>query len=296
MGNLAFVFAAGEGPFDEQGLYLVRSIAHTNPDAPIYAYVPDGEQPAHESELAEHATILRSEPRIPSYGISRKIDALIAAEAAADESYLLLLDTDTLVLDEITVHRSGSDLYLKPVDVGLQYWGRASQSDDRWRTLAADADLPPPEWTHTSTFDGNPIPPYWNAGFVLSGVQGFGSRWMDLVEEIYPEIPYEWHADQVALGLLSQAYDVKTLDNRYNYPIHLRLRCPDDVKVLHYHNFHNLNKSGCPDEFIASIGLRAPLEETHYSRGASVARYLKRKVLPLNEEHLLERVYNIIFG
>jgi len=218
------------------------------------------------------------------------------AEEAGDEPYRLLLDTDTLVLDEITVHRSGRDLYLKPVDVGLQYWGRASQSGERWRELAREADLPAPEWTHTSTFDGNSIPSYWNAGFVLSGVEGFASRWMSLVEQLYPEIPYEWHADQVALGLLSQVYDVEALDNRYNYPIHLRLRCRDDAVVLHYHNVHNLNKPGCPTAFMASIGMEAAVAEADYSRLASLSRYLKRKVLPLNEEHLLERVYNALLG
>ncbi|WP_158854466.1 hypothetical protein [Halorhabdus sp. CUG00001] len=296
MDDLAFVFAAGEGKFDEQGRYLARSITRTNPDAQIYAYIPDGEYPTHKSELSELATIVRSEPRIPSYGISRKIDALIAAEAVADEPYLLLLDTDTLVLDEISVHRSGSDLYLKPVDVGLQYWGRASQSSETWHDIATDADLPVPEWIYTSTFDKNRIPPYWNAGFVLSGIESFGSRWMDLVEELYPDIPYEWHADQVALGLLSQAYDVEVLDNRFNYPLHLRLQCRNDAVVIHYHNFQNLNKPGCPTDFMASIGMQKVVSDANYSRTGSVARYIKRKVLPLNEEHFLERAYNALFG
>jgi len=292
MDDLAFVFAAGEDKYDEQGLYLARSIARTNPESPLFVYVPDGEHPEHEDELGEVGTIVRGEPTIPEYGISTKIDALIAAEQTAESDYLLLLDTDTLVLDTITVHRSGSDLYLKPVDVGLQYWGRESESKDTWRELATDANLPVPEWRLRSTFDSNPIPPYWNAGFVLTANQGFGKRWMQLVQDIYPNIPYEWHADQVALGLLSQEYDVEELDNRYNYPLHLRLRLRDDAKVIHYHNFHNLQKSDAHRQFLDDIGMWDAVQATEYSSLRAVWRYLKRKFLPLNEEHLLERTYN----
>lgn len=292
MEDLAFVFAAGEGKYDEQGLYLARSIARTNPDSRIFAYVPDGESPEHEDELAELGTILRGQPTIPEYGISTKVDALMAAEQTADEKYLLLLDTDTLVLDRITVHRSGKDLYLKPVDVGLQYWGRESQSKQRWKELAAEADLPTPEWDYRSTFDGNEIPPYWNAGFVLTANGDFGARWMRLIQDIYPDIPYEWHADQVALGLLSQEYDVEELDNRYNYPLHLRLKLRGDAKVVHYHNFHNLNKCRGYNTFLREIGVSDTIDKSEYHAIKGVWRYLKRKYLPLNEAHFLERMYN----
>jgi hypothetical protein len=292
MDDLAFVFAAGEDKYDEQGLYLARSIARTNPDASIIVYVPNGESPGHEDELAEIGTIVRGEPTIVEYGISRKIDALIAAETAAESDYLLLLDTDTLVLDTITVHQSGKNLYLKPVDVGLQYWGRESESRDDWTEIATEANLPVPEWQHRSTFDSKPIPPYWNAGFVLTANQRFGKRWMQLVQDIYPNIPYEWHADQVALGLLSQEYDVEELDNRYNYPLHLRLRLRDDAKVIHYHNFHNLKKGSSHRPFLREIGMWDAVEATEYSQLRSDWRYLKRKFLPLNEEHTLERLYN----
>ena len=296
MDELAFVFAAGEGKYDAQGIYLARSIARTNPDAQMYAYVPDGEEPAHEPELAELGTILRGPPTIPEYGISRKIDALQRAQAAADAPYCLLLDTDTLVFDRITIHESGEQLYLKPVDVGRQYWGRESQSGDRWRELAAEAGLPTPEWQHRSTFDDRPIPPYWNAGCVLTGADDFADRWLSLTEELYPEIPYQWHADQVALGLLSQEYTVGQLDNRYNYPMHLRLRCRPDVAILHYHNLPNLNK--CPDHesFFRAIGAWEAIRETNYSWPHGVWRYLKRKRLPLNERHRLERLYDAVTG
>lgn len=292
MEDLAFVFAAGEGKYDEQGLYLARSIACKNPDSPIFVYVPDGESPEHEDELAELGTILRGQPTIPDYGISRKVDALMAVEEAADEEYLLLLDTDTLVLDKITVHQTGKDLYLKPVDVGLQFWGRESESRHRWSEISNEADLPTPEWSYQSTFDENEIPPYWNAGFVLTANGDFGARWMRLIEDIYPDIPYEWHADQVALGLLSQEYDMEELDNRFNYPLHLRLKIHENAKVVHYHNLRNLKKCSGHTTFLREVEMWDAVKESDYSTVRGVWRYLKRKNLPLNEEHALERLYN----
>lgn len=296
MENLAFVFATGEGKYAEQSVFLARSIARTNPDSEIYIFVPEAESPDRLSELAEYGTILEGSQRIPDYGISTKIDALAAVEDAADEEYLLLLDTDTLVLSEITVHEQPGDLFLKPVDVGLQYWGRRNQSLDEWTSLAGRLDLPVPEWRYNSTFDRNPIPPYWNAGFVLTVNHRFGAQWLDAVEQIYPDLSYEWHADQVTLGLLSQEYETVSLDHRYNYPLHLRLRVPDNIIVLHYHNRPNLKKPNRHAPFLDEIGMLEHIVEEEYSYLHGVWRYLKRKFLPMNEEHLLERLKNRTVG
>jgi hypothetical protein len=297
MDNLAFVFATGEGKYAEQGVFLARSITQTNPDAELYVFVPEAESPDRLSELEQYGTILEGAQRIPEYGISTKIDALAAAEAVADEEYLLLLDTDMLVFDEITVHNyQTGNLFLKPVDVGLQYWGRRNKSLDEWTSLAGTLSLPVPEWRYESTFDRKPIPPYWNAGFVLTANNGFGARWLDAVERIHPDLSFGWHADQVTLGLLSQEYEVVPLDNRYNYPLHLRLRTPDDVKVLHYHNRQNLKKAKRYASLLKEIGIWEQVVQDKYSYPRGAWRYLKRKYLPMNEEHLLERVWNRVLG
>ena len=291
MDNLGFVFATGEGKYAEQSVFLARSIAQTNPDSEIYIFVPEAESPDHLTELERYGTILHGSQRIPEYGISTKIDALAAAEATADESYLLLLDTDMIVLDEICVHERPGNLFLKPVDVGLQYWGRQSQSNDEWSEIAERLDLPAPVWRYESTFDNNPIPPYWNAGFVLTANQGFGSRWLDTVERVYPNLSFKWHADQATLGLLSQEYDTVPLNNRYNYPLHLRLRVPGGVKILHYHNYPNLTKAKRHATFLNDIGMWDMVVDQEYSYPCGAWRYLKRRFLPMNEEHFLERLW-----
>ena len=300
-GDLAFVFASGSGQVGRQSRYLVRSIRRHHPAAPIYAYVPDDELPemdeAIHSELDEEATILEGSIPIPEYPISTKIAALAAAEVAADAEYLLMLDTDVLVLDEIDLlGDANADLFLKPVDVGNQYWGRERSQDD-WERLYERYELDLPEWRVRSTFDDRKMLPYWNAGFVLSGVEGFGEEWLSITEDLHGEIRYERHADQVALGLLSSKYPTETVDNRYNYPVHLRMRCPSDVRVLHYHNAPNLVKvrDGPILEQIRAIGLgdAVDLPATRRARllADGVQNYVRRRTLPIDETHALERAY-----
>ncbi|MFC7098345.1 hypothetical protein [Halobaculum marinum] len=301
MDDLAFVFASGSGQVGTQSRHLIRSIRRHHAEAPVYVYVPaeelDDMNETVREELAANATILEGSIPIPEYPISTKIAALKAAERVADAAYLLMLDTDVLVLDEIEAHRDeDADLYLKPVDVGNQFWGR-ERSHDRWRALYERYDLLFPERRVESTFDGREMLPYWNAGFVLTRVDDFGTEWLEVTEALHGEIPYDRHADQVALGLLSERYATETVDNRYNYPIHLRLRCPPDVRVLHYHNAPNLVKvsdQGIRDQ-IRAVGLGdaidLPAGERVRLLADGVQNYVRRRTLPIDETHALERAY-----
>lgn len=301
MDDLAFVFASGSGQVGSQSRHLLRSIRRHHAEAPVYVYVPteelDDMDPAVREELAADATILEGSIPVPEYSISTKIAALEAAERVADASYLLMLDTDVLVLDEIEVHRSeDADLFLKPVDVGNQFWGR-ERSHERWRDLYERYDQQFTERRVASTFDNRAMLPYWNAGFVLTRVDGFGTEWLEVTEALHGEIPYDRHADQVALGLLSERYTTETVDNRYNYPIHLRLRCPPDVRVLHYHNASNLVKvsdQGIRDQIRAvglGEGIDLPTGERVRLLADGVQNYVRRRTLPIDETHALERAY-----
>lgn len=315
--DIAFIFASGRGKVGWQSLYLLRSLRRHHPNAPVYVYVPaeelDEMDPDIEDELEDKASLLHGEIPIPEYPISTKIAALEAAETEADADYLLMLDTDVLVLNEINVHRSdigpantvgrekitageGADLYLKPVDVGRQFWGR-ERSRGQWERLYDRYGQAMPEYRVRSTFDGIEMLPYWNAGFVLTGVDGFGTAWRELTEDLHGEIPYDRHADQVALGLLSTRYETGVLDNRYNYPIHLRLRCRSDLKVLHYHNASNLARvrNRAIQEQIRAIGMDEAIDIPRTERlkllGDAVQNYLRRRTLPIDETHALERAY-----
>lgn len=292
MSDLGVVFAAGTGKFGEQALWLARSLEQTNPDHTRYVFFPESENVSKQKELQDMCTVVKGEKTIPEYPISTKIDALVAAEEVANEESLLLLDTDTLVLRPLRLHNGDAEMFLKPVDIGRQYWGRKNQSYNEWARIAKSLDMPVPSWSFKSTFDHISIPPYWNAGFVLVPNDGFGKRWLRAVENIYPDLSYNWHADQVTLGLLSQSYNVRELTNCYNYPLHLRLRLPADTAVVHYHGIENLRKARHQTELFKTIGLSEHIAETEYSYLNGMWRYFKRKFFPLNEEHTLERIAN----
>lgn len=299
--NLAFVLASGSGQIGRQSRYLLRSIRRHHPDATVYLYVPAEELDEMDAdiyaELDDGGTIIEGSIPIPEYPISTKIAALAAADDAADADYLAMLDTDVLVLDRIDTHeRTDADLHLKPVDVGNQFWGR-QRSRGHWERLYDRYDRPLPDWRVESTFDHRTMLPYWNAGFVLTRVDGFGSEWLDLTEDLHGEVPYDRHADQVALGLLSARYRTATLGNRYNYPLHLRLRCPSDVVVLHYHNAPNLTKvrNDAVRDQIRSVGLGEVFDLPATRRAElmadAVQNYVRRRTLPIDETHALERAY-----
>ena len=299
--DLAFVFAAGAGEVGRQSRHLLRSIREYHPEAPAYAFVPEDERDTMDEtvlkELRDGAELLVGEIPIPEYPISTKIAATAAAEEATDADYLLMLDTDMVLLDRIDAHeRSDADLFLKPVDVGRQFWGR-DRSLDWWRRLYDRFDLPFPTRRVTSTFDRREILPYWNAGFVLARTGTVGREWLEMTAAIHDEIPYNRHADQVALGILSTRYETDALDERYNYPLQIHLGCPSDVKVLHYHDRHELAKvrNGTIQRKVRRVGLRhdVPIPSVAYLRLMlySVSIYVRRKTLPIDETHALERAY-----
>lgn len=299
--KLGYVFAAGAGQVGRQSRHLLHSIDQVDTNAPVYPFIPNDEVDEIDTDLLDllenRCEVLSGDIPIPDYPISTKIAALAAAEEVADTDYLLMLDTDMLILDEIRLHqRSDADLFLKPVDVGRQFWGR-DKSHPCWERLYAQNDLEFPDWRVESTFDSRMILPYWNAGFVFARRGTLGAEWLDLTVELHGEIPYDHHADQVALGILSTRYDVDVVGPEYDFPLHLHLYCPSDVKVLHYHNEEQLSKVWDRD-------LRAKIRRTGASHGMtryslnflrfmlySLTIWARRKTLPIDETHALERLY-----
>lgn len=305
-GSLAVTFAAGQGDIGEQAVTLLRSVRRHLPDAEVYAFVPSDEHDDMSEvvldALERDATVLTGSIPIPEYPISTKIGALRAAERETDADYVLLLDTDTVLLDSLDLPLDGeADLFLKPVDVGRQFWGR-SRSEEWWRRLYERFDQPFPTRRVNSTFDDREMLPYWNAGFVLARTGTVGEEWLAVTEAIHDDIPYERHADQVALGIVSERYETRVLDNRYNYPLQLHLWCPSDVRVLHYHDRHELARFLSPavSRELAVLGLEADMDRAsvRFLRFIAYAAsiWVRRKTLPIDETHALERAYLRVRG
>ena len=241
--NIGVVFAFGPGELELQAWSLIRSLRHFGDFDEILAYTTTEEigtvSEALKTEL-ETDCIIQSGPKpLDSYPISIKQAALSRAASILDTDYLLCLDTDILVLDGFDVPECNSDLYLKPVDIGGQYYG-SEQSYTEWRSLAETFGMSFPGATTKSTVDKKPIPPYWNAGMVLTRNNDFPDKWLSLTKALFEKHNTGYFTDQVALGLLSTEYEVCEVGEQYNYPLTHRVFVPDSISILHYNTFYQL--------------------------------------------------------
>jgi hypothetical protein len=241
--SLGIVFAFGPGDLALQARSLARSIRNfTDPDAVLAFTTTDELEDVPESivaELESTCTIETGPSPLGGYPIAIKQAALDRAASVLDTNYLLCLDTDVLVLDNIPVPKCNNELYLKPIDIGGQYYG-SQASHSEWESLADTFGMTFPGVTTRSTVDRKPIPPYWNAGMVLTRNNEFPAKWLSLTKELYENHDTGYFTDQVALGLLSTQYEVGEVGEEYNYPLTNRLFVPHSVKILHYNTFYQL--------------------------------------------------------
>lgn len=134
MKKLAYVFVLGPHELEKKGLFLLRSI-HKNTEAEkkdIFVFIEDSEREEISenaiNEARDKATILDGSFPISEYPLSSAHEALYQASQESDVEYLVLLDTDTVVLDDLDIDlNQNKDLLLKPVDLGNRYGEKKSQ-------------------------------------------------------------------------------------------------------------------------------------------------------------------------
>lgn len=289
--SIGFVFAFGPGELALQSRSLVRSIQNfADPDAVLAFTTTDELETVPAPIVAELETVCTIETGpnpLDGYPIAIKQAALNRAASALDTDYLLCLDTDVLVLDDVSIPECNNELYLKPVDIGGQYYG-SQASHSEWESLADTFGMTFPGVTIKSTVDRKPIPPYWNAGMVLTRNNEFPSRWLSLTKELYENHDTGYFTDQVALGLLSTEYGVSEVGEDYNYPLTNRLFVPNSVKILHYNTFYKLARLYDPRVLrrIAKTGVFETLEKNRRT-----AKLLARDVLKTGRRRI-----NNVFG
>jgi hypothetical protein len=185
----------------------------------------------------------------PDFPLSAAHGALREAAAYSDNDYLLLLDSDTIVLDDINVHENyNAELYLKPEDIGTRYWARSDSTDD-WKELYDRYGIQFPESRVHSTVDNREMLPFFNGGVILTKNNKFPERWLNLSKQLHGKLPASnYYSEMVALALLSSEYEVHKLTERHNYPLHLRLKPYNDCKILHYHRPMCLYRASVFDE------------------------------------------------
>lgn len=242
--HMTYVINIAPGEHAQMALFLIRSIRHLQPQSTIVAYVVDEEQKGIDEsvmhELEQTTTVHRGSVPIDGYPISAKIAAMKTAAEATDDKRTVLLDTDVLMIDELTLpDDSEAELYAKPVDMA----GKGTRSR-LWEDVYTTLDIPLPDFRIRSTVDNRDIFPYWNAGVVVSHSASVPKRWLRATEKIYHELEIKSRfIDQLALGAVSTEFAHQPLTENQNFPLPHRLTVPNNTQLLHYHSYKHLRRA-----------------------------------------------------
>lgn len=249
--NAAIAITADSGELERQADALVRSIQGAVPDIELVTFIPENSRGEVSSDALNRfeaaGTVVWGEIPIPEYPISALVQAFVEAERVSDREYLVALDTDTVVLDTLEVSEGG-DVWVRPADVGAQYWCSEDARKD-WGKLTERFGLPPvTEFDSvTASVDRRTIPQYWNSGVVVTTDRSLPERWLEYTRALFyeRELPVsrsEFFIDQLSLALATRKNEVQKLPEAMNYPLGGRLVVPDSVKVLHYGDRRNLHR------------------------------------------------------
>lgn len=253
MNDITYAFAIGPGKLSQQGRWLLQSIK-ANTDATredIISFLVSSERERISNETVEYfeqnSTLIEGEMPNPDYPLSAAHAALEQATQKSKYDYTILLDTDTVVLDGITVHQDNdSELFLVPSPISTLYWTNTEQSSDDWSDLYEKYDIEWPEKRVRSTVHDKEMLPYFDSGVIITKNEtDFASRWKNVSKEIHGELPeMNYYTDNVSIGLLSNLYDLKVLPESYNYTQKAYIcPAPTDTKIIHYNDTTSLYRS-----------------------------------------------------
>ncbi len=252
--DVAYLICVEANRLEPQAFLLcesLRTFGGRYRDAPIFALSPrpelalDREARARLADLGVTYVVESLNRSGSSYGSINRIVAGAWAEAALDQPFLIVLDTDTVLVGAPSWPRA--DAAVRPVDVkGAASSGAADPLDDYWARMAAHAGIPLDRLpTLATTVDRVPVRASYNGGLTLvrrelgilrrsheifaasfaerlrpspdSGLDVLASTgWVGL------EAGEWWGSSQAALSLAiwSKTSLVRALDARYNVPLH----------------------------------------------------------------------------
>ncbi len=266
-----FVFVCQQGELELKALLLAASLNRfLRVDHELVVAMPQPESLWGRPSAKTLALLRRwgarivpiSNPVGPDYPIGNKLPCL-QIETAADK--LVFLDSDMLCLREFK-HQScfESPFNAKPAD--LATFGFDA---DQWQRIYATLGLSPPQLAMTATVSGELMPPYFNAGFIAvhrDDAEKLGAAWIaaaltiDDNEEIKNKRPW---LDQIALpvALAKLGLSCTCLDERYNYPAHLKPLTLDPDKLpffCHYHTPSVLRREPRVNALLTSLAREHP--------------------------------------
>jgi hypothetical protein len=244
----AFVFVVQQGDLELKSLLLAASLRKfLRCDYELIGAVPvpteEWGAPAERTVAALRDLNVRmvpiTNPFKENYPIGNKLSCL---SIPTDADKIVFVDSDIVALREFADEdRFGLPFNAKPAD--LQTF---SCEEETWRAVYEAAQVSFPSIRLLSTISKEFAPPYFNSGFIAvdSGIE-FGKVWLECCQRIYEldQIPNKRFVDQiglpVAVSQLGLTFDC--LDERYNYPAHLKpLGCDELPYFCHYHTVNVL--------------------------------------------------------
>lgn len=178
-------------------------------------------------------------PIADAYPIGNKLACLDvpAASRGSCPDRVVFLDSDILCTGPFDPDRElAADFSVKPVDFATFAGGPAA-----WARLYRLFGLPEPARRVVATVSGEETWPYFNAGVVgVRADAGLARSWAECCRRIDAE---DWvpsrrpHLDQIALPIAAAlcGLDATLLEERLNYPAHLRPLRPVPPVLCHYH-------------------------------------------------------------
>jgi hypothetical protein len=252
----AFVLCIEDNGIRDQALLLCESIrryAGRHRRAPVLAFAPRpglGIDARTRTALDRMDVRYVDEPlntRCPEYGSANRVFAAAWAERHVDSDFVVVLDSDTIFLDEPELPPD-ADAAVRPVDSkGSASAGPDDALDGYWRALAglAGVELDRLPWLR-ATIGGERIRASYNGGLIVARRdRGLLARWADLFARsvdsglrplrgsgqdisastgpVGRAASEWWGSNQAALALTLWSRDTRVhhYPARYNLPLHL---------------------------------------------------------------------------
>ena len=240
-----FVFVCQQGELEIKSLLLAASLQRfVRCDHELRAAIPQPEsiwgKPSFATlELFERlgaGTCGIENPIGPEYPIGNKL-ACLGIESDADK--IIFLDSDMLCMREFHGDRRFEEFHVNAKPADMATWAADPQ---QWQRAYASCGTGFPQHRVSSTVSGESMPPYFNAGFIAAHRSSdLAKAWAECARSIDADasIPDKrpW-LDQIALpvALSKLALKVDCLDERFNYPAHIKPIVSDNPPYFcHYH-------------------------------------------------------------
>ncbi|HSN01237.1 MAG TPA: hypothetical protein VLS52_09545 [Rudaea sp.] len=239
----AFVFVCHGGELEIKSLLLAASLREIFGDAPqLIAAVP---QPASvwrapSSAALEMLRRLRVDVQTVEnpIGVEYPIGNKLACFGVTTQARTVaVLDSDILCLREFDSDPAAATGFAaKPADKRTFPGGA-----EVWQPLYAACGMTPCARQVTTTFSGEPGPPYFNSGVVFATAPArLGAAWVECARTLNPLLEAQGQRhwlDQVALPIAARrcTLDWSELDEDWNFPAHLRPLGASRPYLCHYH-------------------------------------------------------------